>query len=270
MRQAWVRLEGKIPMLPSFAAAMSFYFLVSLIPFLIVVSKCADALFSANLLPEIAGLLRDLLPPESRLRPEAVSAAVLGPRGGGLGLASTLIAAWTASSGFNEMARAVHFVFSDDQRPHPGGWTRRIKSLGLLVVWVFAMGAAAVFLVLIPLVRETLSRLGANSALPAALGAAVRYPAAFALLLCAFTVTYAFVPKVEHRPSWRAASAGGFVASACWMATCFVFAYFLPQVWRVSLFHGALSSALATLIWAYCGCWGVLVGACWAAACREP
>ena len=53
------------------------------------------------------------------------------------------------------------------------------------------------------------------------------------------------------------------------MATCFVFAYFLPQVWRVSLFHGVLSSALATLIWAYCGCWGVILGACSAAALRD-
>jgi len=268
MRQAFLRLEGKLPMLPSFAAAMSFYFLVSLIPFLVVVTKSVALMFSANLTSELVGFLRDVLPPESRLRPEAVSAAIAGARGGGLGLASTFIAVWTASSGLNEMARAVHFVFSDAQRPHPGGWTRRVKSLGLLAIWTVAFCAAAVFLVLIPLARETLQGFGVAASMPAALGAAVRYPVAFVLLLAAFTVTYAFVPQVEHRPSWPAADAGGVVATGCWMATCFVFAYFLPHVWRVSLFRGMLSSALATLIWAYCGCWGVIIGACWAAALR--
>jgi membrane protein len=262
------RLEAKLAMLPSFAAAMSFYFVVSLIPFLIVVSRTVAWLFSANLLPELAGLLRDVLPPESSLRPEALAASVTNARAG-LGLASTLIAAWTASSGLNEMARAVHYIFSDDQRPHPGGWMRRVKSLGLLAIWTVAFGAAAVFLVFVPVLHGAFEHLGSNPALPAALSAAVRYPVAFGLLFGAFALTYEFIPKPEHRPNWSAACAGAAVAAISWMGVCFVFAYFLPQVWRVSLFHGVLSSALATLVWAYCGCWGVIVGACVAAGLRE-
>jgi membrane protein len=257
------RLEGKLPMLPTFAAAMAFYFLVSLVPFLIVVTRAAGWIFSANLAPELATLLRDLLPPESRLRPEALSAAVAAG-GRGLGAVSTAVAAWTAASGMNEMARAVHFVFSDSRRPHPGGWMRRFKSLGLLAIWAVAIGVTAVFLVLVPLARETLSSVGA--APPNMLAAAVRYPAAFLLMFLAFVLTYAFVPEPAHRPGWRAAAQGALVAALCWMVTCFVFAYFLPRVWRVSLFRGVLSSALATLVWAYCGCWGVILGACWAAS----
>ena len=38
----------------------------------------------------------------------------------------------TPNNGANELARAVHYVFSDERRPHPGGWLRRVKSLGLL------------------------------------------------------------------------------------------------------------------------------------------
>jgi membrane protein len=262
------RLQAKVAMLPSFAAAMSFYFVVSLIPFLIVVSRTVAWLFSANLLPELAGLLRDVLPPESSLRPEALSASVMSSDRG-LGLVSTLVAAWTASSGLNEMARAVHYVFSDDRSPHPGGWVRRLKSIGLLAIWTVAFGAAAVFLVFVPVLHGTFSGFGSSARFPAAFSATVRYPGAFALLFGAFSLTYAYIPQPQHRPTWRAACAGGLAAAASWMGVCFVFAYFLPQVWRVSLFHGVLSSALATLIWAYCGCWGVIVGACFAAALRE-
>ena len=268
MLRPLARLEAKVAMLPSFAAAMSYYFVVSLIPFLIVVSRTVAWLFSANLLPELAGLLRDVLPPESSLRPEALSASVMASERG-LGLVSTLFAAWTASSGLNEMARAVHYVFSDDQNPNPGGWVRRLKSLGLLAIWTVAFGAAAVFLVFVPLLHGVSASFGSSATLPAALSAAVRYPGAFTLLFGAFSLTYAYIPQPPHRPTWRAACAGGLVAAASCMGVCFVFAYFLPQVWRVSLFHGVLSSALATLIWAYCGCWGVIVGACFAAALRE-
>lgn len=259
------RLEGKLALLPTFASAMAFYFVVSLVPVFIVVSKAVAWMFSANLTPELASFLRDVLPPESRLRPEAITAAVQGG-GTGFGAVSTLIAAWTASNGLNEMARAVHYVFSDDQRPHPGGWLRRLKSLGLLVVWTLAIVAAAVFLVMIPAIIGALAPLGDGFAFRGMLAAYVRYPAALILLFVAFTATYAFVPEPPHRPRWSAAAQGGALACACWLGTCVVFAYLLPRVWGVSLFRGVLSSALATLVWAYCGCWGVIVGACWAAA----
>ncbi|MFI5346233.1 MAG: YihY/virulence factor BrkB family protein [Elusimicrobiota bacterium] len=261
MRTVLKRLEGKFAMLPTFAAAMAFYFVVSLIPFLIVVSKAVAWMFSTNLTSELAGFLREVLPPESRLRPEAISAAV---QGRGLSAVSTAVAVWTASNGFNEMARAVHFVFSD--RPHPGGWMRRLKALGLLGIWTAAISATAIFLVLIPIARESLSRLGAEQALPVLAPAAVRYPAAIMLMFAAFTLTYAFIPEPIRRPRWRAAALGGLLATAAWTGTCLVFAFLMPRVWGVSMFQGVLSSALATLVWAYCGCWGVLVGACCAAA----
>lgn len=258
------RLRGKLTMLPTFAAAMAFYFVVSLVPVFIVVTKAVAWMFSANLTPELAGFLRDVLPPESRLRPEAITAAVSG--GAGIGAVSTFVAAWTAANGLNEMARAVHFVFSDENRPHPGGWTRRLKSFGLLAVWTLAIVATAVFLVMIPAFVGSVSRMGGGYAFRGLLTAWVRYPAALGLMFAAFTLTYAFVPAVEHRPSWRSAAQGAAVAAACWMGTCWTFSYLLPRVWGVSLFRGVLSSALATLVWAYCGCWGVLLGACWSAA----
>lgn len=262
------RLDGKLAMLPTFAAAMAFYFLVSLVPFLIVVTRAVAWLFSANLTPQLATFLRDVLPPESSLRPESLSAAVQGG-GAGFWAASTLVAAYTATSGLNELARAVHYIFSDEKRPHPGGWIRRLKSLGLLGIWTLAIGATAVFLVMIPIARDAVFGFGPARQLPFLLSADVRYPAAFVLMFAAFAVTYAFVPEPVHRPRWSAAAQGALVAAVTWLGTCFLFAYFLPRVWGVSLFHGVMKSALATLVWAYCGCWGVLIGACWAAVAGE-
>lgn len=260
------RLQGKLTMLPSFAAAMAFYFLVSLVPFLVVVSRGVAAVFSANLTPDLISFLRDVLPPESRLRPDALAASIQQTTHG-LAAASTAAAVWTASSGLNEMTRAIHFLFSDPQRPHPGGWRRRGKAFGVLLIWAVAIGLGAVGFVLLPLIQSQLGRMGAGALLPRAFASAVRYPTAFAALFAAFAFTYAFVP--EKRPSWGAAAQGSFIAAACWSGVSLLFAYLLPKVWHVSLFSGAMSSVLALLIWAYCGSWGVLLGAAWTVRADE-
>lgn len=261
------RLENKLGMLPSFAAAMAFYFLVSLVPFLVVFSQVVAWLFSANLTPEVAAVLRQVLPPESQLRPDAIVESVAASSGWGLGPTSTLVAVWTGTSGLNEMGRAVHYVFSDPERPHTGGWRRWFKSFVLLGVWVLAIVAAALFLVLVPLAQSELERVGAP-ALARLLGEnGLHYPAAALTLFAAFWLTFVFIP--ERRVSRLAALTGALLAAGWWVATCALFAYVLPRVWRVSLFHGALSSALAILGWAYCAAWGVLLGASWAARADE-
>lgn len=260
------RLQGKLNMLPSFAAALAFYFLVSIVPFLIVVSRGVAAVFHANLVPELLAFLRDVLPPESRLRPEALAASI-SASGHGLATASAFAAAWTASSGLNELTRAVHFLFSDPERPHLGGFRRWIKAFVLLGIWAAAIGLGAVAFVLMPLIQGELARLGAGRLLPRAFASVVRYPIAFGALFCAFTTTYVFVP--QKSPSWRAAAQGAAVASSALAGASLLFAYLLPKVWHVSLFSGALSSLLALLIWAYCGSWGVLLGAVWTVRADE-
>lgn len=253
-------------MLPSFAAAMAFYFLVSLVPFLVVVSRVVAGLFSTNLTPELLSFLRDVLPPESRLRLDSLGAAVARPHGG-LAVASTVTAVWTASSGLNEMTRAIHFLFSEPERPHPGGWERRLKAFGVLAIWAAAIAAGAVAFVLLPMAQGELKRLGMGRLLPRAFASVVRYPTALGVLFAAFISTYVFVPK--KRPSWRAGAQGAALATAIWSGMSLMFAYILPKVWHVSLFSGAMSSALATLAWAYCGAWGVLLGAAWAVRADE-
>jgi YihY family inner membrane protein len=182
---------------------------------------------------------------------------------GGIGTAGTVLAVWTASSGLNEMARAVHFIFSEPEKPSPGGWGRRFKAFALLAIWTAAIAAGAVAFILLPMFQGELSRLGAARLLPGAFASTVRYPAGFFALFCAFALTYALVP--EKRPSWSRAAQGALLAAGFWSGVSLLFAYLLPRVWHVSLFGGALGSALATLVWAYCGAWGVLLGASWAA-----
>ncbi len=260
------RLQGKFSMLPSFAAAMAYYFLVSLVPFLIVVSQGVALVFSGNLMPELLSFLRDVLPPESTFSPDAIAASI-NQGSHGLAAASTFLAIWTASGALNELTRAVHFLFSDPWNPDTGGLRRWAKAFVVLAIWAAAIGVGAVAFVIMPLVQTGMIFLGAGRLFPGALVSAVRYPTAFAMLFLALVLTYVFVP--ERSPSWRAAAQGATLAAASWAGVSLLFSYLLPKVWHVSLFNGALSSVLAILIWAYCGAWGVLLGAAWTVRADE-
>ncbi len=244
-------------MLPSFAAAMAFYFLVSLVPFLVIVSRCVSFVFSANLTPELLSFLRDILPPESAFSLDAIAES-MGKGSNRLAAVSTVLALWTASSGLNEMTRAVNFLFSEPERQQ-SGWGLRGKAFGVLAIWALATVVVALAFVILPVAHGELKRLGAGGLFPSALTSIYRYPTAFAMLFVAFAGTYAYVP--HKRPAWSAAAQGAAVAAASWSVVSLMFSYFLPKVWHVSVFNGALSSALALLVWAYCGAWGALLGA---------
>lgn len=100
------RLQGKLTMLPSFAVAMAFCFLVSLVPFLIVVSRGVAAVFSANLMPELLSFLRDVLPPERKFRPDALAASI--SQGSyGLAAVSTMLAIWAIAIGVGAVAFVI-------------------------------------------------------------------------------------------------------------------------------------------------------------------
>lgn len=252
------RLQGKFSMLPSFAAAMAYYFLVSLVPFLIVVTQGVALVFSGNFTPELLVFMRDVLPPESAFRPELIASSI-NQSSRGLAAASTMLAIWTASGGLSEMTRAVHFLFSDPWHPDTGGWITWLKTFVVLAIWVIAVGTVSFAFVMLPFTQGVLEFFGIGRLFPGALVSAIRYPTAFAILFAAFAVTYVFVP--QKSPSWISAAKGAAVAAASWSGVSILFAYMLPKVWHVSVFDGAMSSVLALLVWAYCGAWGVLLGA---------
>lgn len=254
-------LSMKIGWLGSFAAALAFYFVMCLVPFLVVAMTLMGGLFSFDIGPQIATIIGEMIPPESRLDPQTILASVRKGSSSGLMTVSFLLAVWTSTNFMNELARAIHFIFAESMDDMSGGWVRRLKSLVLLLVWVLALIVTALLLVIAPIIEWHLSHLRFMSGLAMQSWSLAYYVVAFLLMYGAIYLTYRLVPS---RPlPWRLVCQGCWIAVIGWLGTSFVFAKIMPDIWQASAFKGALSSILATLVWAYACAWSLLLGACW-------
>src|ERR1041385_7754336 len=87
----------------AFAAGLSYYFVLSVFPLLIVVSAVVAYLPIASLFNQIVGVLAAVVPPDSMAMVKKTLAHVLLSRHGGLLTFGILFTIWSASSGFAAM-----------------------------------------------------------------------------------------------------------------------------------------------------------------------
>src|SRR5436309_11983650 len=128
------------------AAALAYYFVLSLFPALIFLSAIVAYLPVANLFDQAISLMSGFVPPDSMDLVRKVLADVITPNRGtflSFGLLGTL---WTASGGFSAAIEALNIAYEvEEARPF---WITRPMSIGLtLLVGVLLLVALGVMIV---------------------------------------------------------------------------------------------------------------------------
>ncbi|MES2309574.1 MAG: YhjD/YihY/BrkB family envelope integrity protein [Verrucomicrobiota bacterium] len=252
-------LESKIGWLSGFAGSLAFFYLLSIIPFLIVILTIAHHLFPSDLTPELVRLSGNLLPSESRVSADNLVDVAKSVSGGGVITFNTLIALWTTYSFMRELVRALHFIFCEPDfisvRATP--W----KSVLLLVAWMLAiLMTFGVFLVS-PLALQLLKERIWFEFMASILWKGIQYVILFSLLYSALWLTYRLSSRqaLNSRRLWQ----GTWIATLGWLITSVGFTWIVKRVWSQNILHGAWGSIIATLFWAYACAWSLLLGACW-------
>ena len=109
------------------AAALSFYFLLSLIPLLIVFSSLLAYLPVPDVFDRLLDLLASFVPPEAMVFVQKAIGSVLTPHGGGLISVSVLGYLWSASGGFSAMIEALDIAY--DVKISRPWWRDRLQAL---------------------------------------------------------------------------------------------------------------------------------------------
>src|SRR5690349_2054253 len=122
----------------SFAAALSYYFVMSLFPALIALAAIVSLLPIPNLFQQILSVLARVVPPDSMGLVNKVVADVIRPHSGGLLSFGLLGSLWSASSGFAGMIEALNVAYDVPE-------TRPIwKTRGLAIVMTVVVGGMLV------------------------------------------------------------------------------------------------------------------------------
>jgi membrane protein len=238
------------------AAQMSFYFSLSLFPFLIVIAAFVGWLPSTTLWHNLAQWITDYLPRDSR---SLVFMTILNLTQGSTGFLSFgLIATfWTASSGFVSLMESLTVAYGAKETR--GFWKKRLIAIVATVV------GAAFFVMSFGLM--TFGRWIASAIsihlenvlpfrVPWELG---RWLASLLLMLLGLDLMNYFLPNVRRR--WQWLTPGTVFVVLAMIAGSAVFNFYLRHFGDYPKFYGALAGFIILLTWIYIASLLLLIGA---------
>lgn len=252
-------LACKLGWLSGFAGSLAFFYLLSIIPFLIVILTAAHHLFSADLTPELVRLTKNLLPSESKVSAQTLVDIAKTMSSGGVITFNTIIAIWTTYSFMRELSRALQFIFCEMDFDHlqSNPW----KSLLLLVAWMFTILITFGVFLISPLIIQLLKEKVWFETIASFMWKLLQYGVLLSILFTALWTTYRISAK--HRLDRKRLIQGTWIATFGWVFMSLGFTWIIKLIWSQNILHGAWGSIIATLFWAYACAWSLLIGACW-------
>jgi membrane protein len=234
------------------AAALTYYGVLALFPFLVFLVTFGGLLLNPERIAQLVDQLGRLTPGEVANIVGARLRQLHDQAGGGLLALSILGALWVASSGAVSLASAFNRVYGvDETRPF---WKVRLIAIA---VTVGASALAIVSAVVMFAVPAFGHYLGGGPAY-AVLGV-LRFFIAFALMILFLAILYRFLPNLDGR--FRLWTFGGVSALPLWLTASWAFGFYARHFGRYGAVYGALAGIIVTLIWMWLTSEVILLGA---------
>src|SRR6266403_1623371 len=239
------------------AAALAYYFVLSLFPALIFLSAVVAYLPVPDLLNQALALLAGFLPADAMGLVRRVLADVVSPNKGtflSLGVLGTL---WAASGGFAATIEALNIAYDvRDDRPF---WKTRPLAVGLAFLTGALLLVALSIMVMGPRFGEWLAGKVHLSRLFVLLWPFIHWTIAIGFTILAVEALYFLAPNVKQR--LRATLPGAVLAVSCWIALSYLLGIYFRHFGNFNKTYGTLGAAVALMIWLYWTGFAMLVGA---------
>ncbi len=231
------------------AAAVAFFGMLALFPFLIFLVSLASLLIDPGIAER---LIHDL----GRVAPAEVTEILGGEihtliaRGSsGLVTLSAIVAFWAASGGITAVIRALNTAYGvKESRPF---WKVRLIAFGTTVGAAFFTLLAAVIVVGLPAIPTNLVISDSLRWL--------RFPVAGALMMAVWAVLYHLLPDTRVR--FRLITPGSVAGVLLWIAASWGFSAYVLHLGRYEVTYGALGSVVILLLWIWISSLALLLGA---------
>jgi membrane protein len=233
-----------------------FFLALSLVPFVGIAIALASH-FPVGMSASIAKVLRDVLPAESPVAGEVLRWARSSASRGWLTV-GFLLALWSSFRFISLCLHALGSMISGDVRSSPWTWRSIVRSLLLLAVWMVALVATALFLLVAPSIERGLLGLPALSDVSSSIFSTLRVLLVPGILFGAIWLTYRVVAGTRVG-SLRVALVA-LLASLGWIGASLGFSLAVPILWSAARLYGTLGGLVLFLMWAYLIAWILLLG----------
>lgn len=239
------------------AAALSYYFVISLFPAFILLSAIAAYLPGAKPFDQLLYLMSGFVPHDSLELLRRVLSTVVTPNRSTLlsfGILGTL---WTASGGFSATIEALDISYEvEEARPF---WVTRPLAVGLtLLVGILLLIALGVMIVG-PQFGAWLASRANLSWLLAAAWPYIHWTVAVLFTVLAMEALYFLAPNVKQR--FWATLPGAVLAVGCWIGLSYGLGIYFRSFAHFNKTYGTLGAVIALMVWLYWTSFFMLVGA---------
>jgi membrane protein len=239
------------------AAGLTYYFVLSLFPSLILAATLLAFLPVPNLFNAVLATMAHVVPPDSMGLVRAVLASVVQPHGGLLtfGVIGTL---WVASSGFASLTEALNVAYDvPETRPY---WKIRVLALGLMFVIGTLMTMALGLILLGPLAAHWVQNAsGIKTGWLLRFWPALKWMLAVAFTIMGVELLYYWGPNVKQR-FWTTLP-GAVMGVTFFIGTSYGLSLYFLHFANFDKTYGTLGGAMALLTWLYYSWFAILAGA---------
>ena len=239
------------------AAALSYYFVLSLFPALIFWSAVVAYLPVPNLFNQALSVMSHFLPADSMGLVRRVLSDVVGPNKGtflSFGILGTL---WAASGGFSAAIEALNIAYEvQDDRPF---WKTRPLAVELACVTGALLLIALSVMIVGPRFGEWLAGRVHLSNLFVLLWPYIHWSIAVGFTILAVETIYYLAPNVKQR--FLATLPGAILAVGCWIGLSYLLGIYFRHFANFNKTYGTLGAAIALMTWLHWTGFAMLVGA---------
>jgi membrane protein len=237
----------------AFAAALAYYFILALFPFLILLSAVVAYLPLPDFFGQVMGLIARVVPAASMGPLRNLMKDTIFSGHSRLLTFGILFTLWSASSGFTALIDALNTAYGVSE-------TRRYwKTRGLAIVLTCSVGCLVIFALGLLLVGPSLSVWLTEAFGMKAFWPYVRWVLAIGCTVFAVDLLYLLTPNVKQRV--LSTLPGALISVGGWIGLSYLLGIYFQDFSAYSKGYGSLGVALVFSIWLYWTGFVVLIGA---------
>jgi len=239
------------------AAALAFYFLMSMVPLLIVFSSLLQFLPTPDVFQQLLNLMAELVPADSMSFVERIVSDILTPNRGKLLSFGVVGYLWSASGGFSALIESLDIAY--DVPVSRVWWRDRLRALVLTFTSGGLVSLSVLLLVAGPHFGHFLSTIFPIPGAFEYLWPVLRVALTIVTFVASLEFVYYLGPNCRH--SFSSTLPGAVIAISVWFVGSAGLSYYLEHFSNYNTTFGSMGAVIGLMLWFYVTGLAILTGA---------
>jgi membrane protein len=251
--------EFRADNLTDWAAAMTYYAILSIFPALIVLVSILG-LAGDSATNAVLDNINELGPgPAQDIISGAIKQIASSQGTAGIAFVLGLLAAlWSASGYVGAFSRASNVMYETEEgRPF---WKLRPLQIGMTLVLLLLVAVSAIAVVISGPLTSEVGKLFGVEGTAVTLFNIIKWPVIVVVVITMLAILYYGAPNVRH-PGFRWITPGGVLAVVLWILASIGFAFYVANFGSYNKTYGSLAGVIVFLVWLWISNVAVLLGA---------